>query len=182
MAMIIRMYRSYAMNPKETRQMQGLFINERLDLLAKRSNLIKPLPVKEDDKVSPILFELPTNQLNPGDIEKLNKEFKEIYGAKNHKEDIYPFPSGKEATNFFKQQAELGRTFLVKRANVDSIMYSDGKGDFFKGSQNEFDIYLQAAQETSESQISNMSQLNPRPESKLPCKQNEINNSIAFGC
>ncbi|WP_367607972.1 hypothetical protein [Legionella sp. W05-934-2] len=112
------------------------------------------------DKNTPSNFELATNQVNPKDIKLLNDEFEEIYGSDMQDEGIYTFTSDAEATCFFKHQAEMGRSFLIKKAGEDDFLFSDGNDNFFQGTQDELQDFFSTLQEVPNPKAANATSSN----------------------
>ena len=133
----------------------------------------KPGVKKDQDKNKQPFFELPTNQLNPKHIDDLNKDFDDIYGAHKRHDGGYYFETEEEATKFFQEQAAMGRSFLVKKGDADLFMYSDGKGHFFKGSQDELQEYLSALQKGTSTQMNHVTPFNKKPEPNAAASSKE---------
>lgn len=169
------------MSPSEQSQMQRLFASESLrfllpekdsTVLASIEDQMHSKALKKEGEENKCFFELATNQVNPKDIDKLNKDFDETFGVTMRKDGVYGFPIDEQATNFFKQQAEMNRSFLVKRTGEDSFIFSDGKGHFFKGSQDGLDNFLEAMQKHNESKVAGLSMFNSAKHEPQPTSNN----------
>lgn len=170
---------------QEKTQMQKLFEAQVLEekeyqkQLAQMTEQPTPMPFdeKEDNNTK---FELPTNQVNPAHIKALNKDFDDIYGSEKRSDGMYRFTSDAEATKFFQQQAQMGRSVLVKRAGEDSYMYSDDEGNFFKGTQDELQDFLNLQVDTAY-QSKNVTPLSTKPQSSSNQKEEDDEKQMALG-
>lgn len=128
-------------------------------IVGQPSSASKSSPQTTDNKALST-YELATNQVNPEDINKLKTDFDDIYGATIYHEGIFSFSNTTEATDFFKQQAAVNRCFLIKNTDKDEFLFSDGNDNFFMGSQDELQKFLETLLEICPNQSTALTKFN----------------------
>lgn len=143
---------------------------ERLSQKMKSASGAPPAEKKEEKKEEnpfSTAYSLVKDNLKPEDVKALNNDFDEKFPGKRTG-NLMRFNSREEAKTFFEDQADKGRSFLVKEQGADHYMYSDGKGDFFAGTEAELKAHMdkKAGKDYSQAEA-------PKPEANDETKKAE---------